>query len=177
MGTSAITDSIPIGSHDVSAGPPRPPAGFWPWLRDLRHTGANTLRSDWPVAVLMTGVVLMIADSWNGHQTGGAASAGSAGGPVSIHTIASLALTCATILSALVMVLQRRALIAARQTLAQKPGASADIRSDLYCTRAAARQCSDWQPCGDGLARPVASCNAAIRGSGRRNLAARGSRT
>ncbi len=162
MGTSAITDSIPIGSHDVSAGPPRPPAGFWPWLRDLRHTGANTLRSDWPVAVLMTGVVLMIADSWNGHQTGEAPAAGSVGGLASIHTIASLALTCATVLSALVMVLQRRALTAARQTLAQPPDIAADSRSDLYCARAAARQCCDWRPCGDALAGPVASCDAAI---------------
>jgi signal transduction histidine kinase/ActR/RegA family two-component response regulator len=164
MGSSTGTDTTPLGSHDV--GPvlqrPRSAAGLWRWLRDLRNSFADALRSDWPVAVLAIGVVLTIADPWNGRYAREAASAGSEDGLASIRAIANLVLAGATVLSAFVMALQRRALTAARQTSAQPLDTSLDIRREVCSPAAAARQCSDWQPSGDALARPVESCNAAI---------------
>jgi signal transduction histidine kinase/CheY-like chemotaxis protein len=78
-----------------------------------------------------------------------------------MRTIASLALTCATLLSAFIMVLQKRALRAARQTAAPAPGTSLDNRNDLRCNKAAAHQCCDWQPFGDDLTRAAEDCDAA----------------
>ena len=164
MGLSAATESLPTGPHGVTAEPPEA-AGLRRFSRDLLRTCAAALKSDWLVAVLVIGVAFTIAEPWNSQQAGSPPSAAD-GGPGWTRSLASLALSCATLLSAFLMVLQRRALRAARHTPAQAPHPSLDIPDDFRCTLAAARRCRDWQPlepaAGYPLPQPAAYCDTAI---------------
>jgi signal transduction histidine kinase/ActR/RegA family two-component response regulator len=103
-----------------------PAAG--PWWRRLAGRWAQTQSSDWLPAVLIVGVLLNLgwADPWHAYQAAVPAAAAQPAGPLSLgnewsrwlHIYSGLALMSATVTSALVMLLQRRALIASRRSLA-----------------------------------------------------------
>nr|WP_294529362.1 ATP-binding protein [uncultured Rhodopila sp.] len=139
MGLSAITESLPIGSHGVTAGlaGSKPAGDTKPWFRNVRTICIEALQSDRLVAVLVIGVVFNIAVPWPALLTGTPAAADAGSNSAWIHSVAGFALTSASLLSALLMVLQKRSLLAARQGSTALPDTPPGSHSDTLPTRSA----------------------------------------
>ncbi len=164
MGTSAMTNSLSIGSRELKPGRLGLPAaaGLRPRLRVPLHGWANALRSDWLIAMLIFGVAVTLADGWTGLPAELRPSAQAAGGVGWIRMGASLALTAATVLSAVVMLVQRRALLAARQSLAPPSDTALGAESCHAAALHPDRECRTPEPAFDAAALAAECCEAAV---------------
>nr|WP_294503592.1 ATP-binding protein [uncultured Rhodopila sp.] len=169
MGLSAVTESLSLGSHRVKGerAALQAAAGAKPWFRNVLRGCFEALQLDWLVAVLVIGVVFNIAAPWQALLTGESAPPHTGANYAWIHVFTGVALTSASVLSVFVLVLQRRALLADRRTIAASPDIVPVSRAISPCIEADSDPGRNRQApqsaFDDAAERPNGLCDAAVR--------------